>query len=237
MPKPDWTSGAQGAIQGGTTGFQAGGPVGGVIGAITGGTLGLFGGGKKKKKAKRQSTLDERQQRLNEQQHQSILGEGPLADLYNYDPQAANNVFDQTVANPAYRKFKEDLAPQITGQFRSQGLMNSSYAGDALSRIARDIQEGLDAQRAKYMYGEQSDARNAKRNAVENLQNRQTFALDTVAPTGGNGFDIGSILGSITPEQISGAKGMFNRAPQSQSLSRGAPANNSFSLADFGTAR
>ena len=209
MPKPDWTSGAQGAIQGGTTGFQAGGPVGGVIGAITGGTLGLFGGGKKKKKAKRQSTLDERQQRLNEQQHQSILGEGPLADLYNYDPQAANNVFDQTVANPAYRKFKEDLAPQITGQFRSQGLMNSSYAGDALSRIARDIQEGLDAQRAKYMYGEQS----------------------------GNGFDIGSILGSITPEQISGAKGMFNRAPQSQSLSRGAPANNSFSLADFGTAR
>lgn len=236
MPKPDWTSGAQGAIQGGTTGFQAGGPPGAVIGAITGGTLGLFGGGKKKKK-KRISTLDERQQRLNEQQHEAILGQGPLADLYKYNPQEANRVFDLETANPAYRNFRENLVPSVTGAFRNQGLMNSSYAGDALSKLARDVQESLDAQRAKYMYQQQGDVQNARRNAIENLQNRTTFAQDTAAPTGGSGFDINSILGSITPEQISAAKGMFNRSPQAQSLSRGAPANNSFSLADFGTAR
>lgn len=206
MPKTNWTSGATGALSGAATGTAIGGPIGGAIGGIVGGAAGLFGGGRKKKK--RISTLDKRQQKLNEQQHDSILGEGPLADLYNYDPDAANAVFDKTIANPAYRKFKEDLAPGITGQFRSQGLQNSSYAGDALSKVARDIQESLDAQRSQYMYGEQKDARNAKRGAVENLQNRQTFALDTAAPTGG--FDIGSVLGSISPEMIEQFKGLFS---------------------------
>ena len=209
MPKPNWTEGASGAISGGSTGFAMGGPVGGVAGAITGGLGGLFGGGRKKKK-KKISTLDKRQQMLNEQQHQSILGEGPLADLYNYDPEQANSVFDKTIANPAYRKFKEELAPTITGQFRNQGLMNSSYAGDALSRVARDIQEGLDARRSEYMYGQQQSAQNAKRSAVENLQNRQTFAYDQAAPTN-QGFDIGSILGNISPETIDQFKGLFNK--------------------------
>lgn len=91
MPKPDWTSGAQGAIKGGAQGYAMGGPPGAAIGAITGGAAGLFGGGRKKKR-KKLTTLDERQQRLNEQQHESILGNGPLADLYNYDPKAANDV-------------------------------------------------------------------------------------------------------------------------------------------------
>lgn len=236
MPKPNWGSGAQGAIQGGTTGFQVGGPPGAVIGAITGGAAGLFGGGKKKKK-KRLSTLDERQQRLNEQQHDSILGQGPLADLYNYDPQAANRVFDLETANPAYRNFKENLVPSVTGAFRKQGLMNSSYAGDALSKLARDVQEGLDAQRAKFLYAEQGDARTAKRNAIENLQNRQTFGYEQNAPEGQGGFDISKILGNISPDQIKVAQGMFSKGPEAQSLSRGAPANNSFSIADFGTPR
>ena len=112
MPKANWTGGATGAISGASTGAMFGGPVGAGIGGIIGGVAGLFGGGKKKKK--KRSTLDKRQQMLNEQQHQAVLGEGPLADLYNYNPEEANSVFDKTVANPAYRKFKEELAPQVT---------------------------------------------------------------------------------------------------------------------------
>lgn len=208
MPKADFTSGATGAISGASTGAMLGGPLGAAAGGLIGGVAGLFGGGKKKKK--KRSTLDKKQQALNDNQHSAILGEGPLADLYNYDPEAANNVFDKTIANPAYRKYKENLAPQITGQFRSQGLMNSSYAGDALAKTARDIQENLDAQRSKYLYGEQQDARNAKRQGVENLQNRQTFAYDTAAPTNG-GFNINTILDSISPEMISGVKDYFNK--------------------------
>jgi hypothetical protein len=212
----DWTGGATGALGGASTGATIGSVIPGVgtaigagIGGLIGGVAGLFGG--KKKKKKKASSLDKRQQQLNNMQHDSILGKGPLADLYNYDPEAANAVFDKTVANPAYRKFKEDLAPGITGQFRSQGLMNSSYAGDALAKTARDIQENLDAQRSQYLYGEQNNARNAKRNAVENLQNRQTFAYDTSAS--GGGFDINKILGSITPEMTDQLADYFKKKP------------------------
>lgn len=209
MPKTNWTGGATGALGGASTGFAIGGPVGGAIGGVVGGIAGLFGGGKKKKK--KLSSLDKRQQKLNEQQHQAIQGEGPLADLYNYDPEAANKVFDQNIANPAYRKFQEDVIPGITGQFRSNGLMNSSYAGDAISKLARDVQENLNSQRTQYLYGEQKEAQNAKRNAVEGLQNRQTFAYDK-NNSGGGGFDINNVLGSITPEMINQAKSYFNPA-------------------------
>lgn len=202
---PDYTSGATGALTGAATG-SAFGPIGAAAGGIIGGVAGLFGGGRKKKK--KRSSFDKKQQELNAQQHSAVMGEGPLADLYNYDPEAANAVFDKNVANPAYRKFKEDLAPSITGQFRSNGLINSSYAGDALAKVARDIQEGLDAQRSQYLYGEQKDARTAKRSAVEGLQNRQTFAYDTAAPSN-SGFDINQVLKSITPEMIEGAKNYF----------------------------
>lgn len=219
MPKTNWGAGASGAASGAITGASIGGPWGAAIGGAVGGVAGLFGGGKKKKK---RSTLDKKQKALNDIQHQSVLGEGPLADLYNYNPEQANEVFDKNIANPAYRNFKEKLAPEITGQFRSNGLMQSSYAGDALSKLARDIQEGLDAKRSEYMYGEQKDARSAKRNAVENLQNRQTFAYDTAAPQGG--FNINSILDQVTPERIDQFKDWYNKpaaAPTSTPVAGG----------------
>jgi len=87
--------------------------------------------------------------------------------------------------------------------------MDSSYAGDALSKIARDIQLGLDAQRSQYLYSEQKDATNAKRNAAQNFQGQQNFAYDTSAPRGG--FNIDSILSSITPEMVNQSKNYFNR--------------------------
>lgn len=211
MPKPNWGGGATGAVSGATAG-SAFGPIGSVVGGTLGFFGGLFGGGKKKKK-KKISTLDKRQQQLNDTQHEAVFGKGPLADLYNYNPEAANDVFSKTIANPAYRDFKEKLAPEITGNFRSQGLQNSSYVGDSLAKAGRDIQESLDAQRSQYLYGEQKDARNAKRNAVENLQNRQTFAYDQAAPSSGGG-GIDSILRSITPDAMEGIKDfLVNKTP------------------------
>lgn len=215
MPKADWGSGTSGALGGASTGAAIGSIIPGVgtaigagVGGLIGGFSGLFGGKKKKKKV---SAFDKNQQKLNQQQHQAILGKGPLADLYNYDPEAANQVFDQNIANPAYRKFQENVIPGITGQFRSNGLMNSSYAGDAISKLARDIQESLNSQRTQYLYGEQKDAQNAKREAVNSLQNQQTFAYDK-NPGGGGGFDINKVLNSITPDMIDQAKNYFNPA-------------------------
>lgn len=221
MARADWGGGASGALSGAATGSIFG-PIGAGIGGAVGALGGLFGGGKKKKK-KKISTLDKDQRRLSQTQHQSILGKGPLADLYNYDPEKANSVFDQTIANPAYRGFEEKIAPQITGQFRSQGLQNSSYSGDALSRAGRDVQENLNGRRAEYLYNEQNQARSAKRSAVENMQNRQNFAYDTTAPRSG-GFDINSILGSITPEAISGIQNYFKPKFSSGQLESGGSA-------------
>ncbi|MFI0477776.1 MAG: glycine zipper domain-containing protein [Candidatus Rhabdochlamydia sp.] len=210
----DWTGGATGALAGASAGATIGSAIPVVGTAVGAGVGGLFGGvaglfGNKKKKKKKVSSLDKNQQALNEKQHQALMGEGPLADLYNYDPEAANAVFDQNIANPAYRKFNEEIVPGITGQFRNKGLMNSSYAGDAIAKLARDVQENLNSQRTQYLYGEQKDAQNAKRNAVENIQNRQTFAYDKSASNGG-GFDINKVLKSITPEMIEQAKNYFS---------------------------
>jgi len=208
MPKADWGGGLGGAASGAATGFSVGGPWGAAIGGTAGFFGGLFGGKKKKKKPKQISTLDPKQQALNENQHQAVMGQGPLADLYNYDAEKANSVFDQTIANPAWRDFAEKGAPTITGQFRSQGLQNSSYVGDSLAREGRNIQENLQGQRSKYQFDLGQDTRNAKRNAVENLQNRQTFAVDQ---SGNNNSDSGggwmdSIIKSVSGNpEFSGA--------------------------------
>ena len=203
----DWTGGATGAISGASAGATVAGPVGAVAGGVIGGVAGLFGN--KKKKKKKLSAYDKQQQKLYEEEHQALHGEGPFADLYNYDPEAANDVFNRNVADPAYRKYKEDLAPGITGQFRSQGLMNSSYVGDALTKLARDIQENIDAKRAQYMYDQEKESKQAKRQAIQNIQGRQTFAYDTAAQSGG--FDINKVLDSISPEMLQDVKNYFGK--------------------------
>jgi len=206
MAKTNLAGAGSGALGGAGTGFAIGGPIGAGIGGLVGGLAGLFGGGRKKKK--KISTLDKRQQQINESQYQALLGEGPLADLYNYDPKGANEVFNQITARPAQRNFRESTVPGITGAFRKQGLMESSYVGDALSKAGRDVQENLDALRAQALYGEKQGAQNARRNAVENFQNRQTFAYEKPAP--GSNFDIGQVLSGITPDMISGLQGLFS---------------------------
>jgi len=185
---------ASGAMAGGYAG-SAFGPAGTAVGAAAGGILGLFGGGKKKKK--KRSTLDDRQQKLYGDQNAAIYGEGPLSDIYDYNPEAANEVFDKTIGRPAYRKFEENVIPKITGQFRGGNIQNSSYTGEALSRAGRDVQEGLDAQRSQYLYNEQKDARQAKRDAIKDVMNTQTFAYDTSPQEKGT---IDQILESLGPE-------------------------------------
>jgi hypothetical protein len=214
----NFTAGATGALSGASTGATIGSVIPGVgtaigagVGALIGGVTGLFGS--KKKKKKKLTSFDKRQEGLNKQQHEAVLGKGPLADLYNYDPEAANNVFDKTIARKAYRDLNESAIPSVTGQFRSNGLINSSYAGDAVAKLTRDVQENLDAQRTQYLYGEQKDARNARRNAVENLQNRSTFAYDTTNQ-GSRGFDINSVLKSITPEMTDQLADYFKQNPK-----------------------
>ncbi len=76
------------------------------------------------------------------------------------------------------------------------------------------MQENLDALRSQYLYNEQQGARTAKRGAVENLQNRQTFGYDV----GQKGFDISNVLNSITPDTANQFKSYFNRTTNQTGL-------------------
>lgn len=187
------------AVSGGISGAGVGSTFG-VPGAIIGGTAGffggLFGGGQKKKKPKKVSTLDENQQRIYDQLVQAMSGQGEFADLYNYDPEAANEMFEQNVARKAYRQYNENIIPNITGQFRGKNLMNSSYTGEALARSGRDVQENLDALRSQMHYQEGKEARQAKMQGLRDILGTQTFAyLQPQQESGG----IDSLLGAVAP--------------------------------------
>lgn len=203
MPKTDWSAGAGGAASGAVTGASIGSVIPGVgtgigaaVGGLIGGVNGLFGG-KKKKKPKRTSTLDPQQQALYNDYIASIRGEGPMKDLYNFDAQGYNNVFDQTVAKPAYRNFNENIVPGITGQYRSNNLMNSSYSADALGRAGRDVQENLDSQRSANIFSGQQQANQNKQNAIGGLLGTQTFAYNKPQAQTPNIID--QILGTAGP--------------------------------------
>lgn len=169
-----------GAISGAASGASIGssfGPWGTAAGGVIGGALGLFGG--KKKKRKPISTLDPQQKQLYDQYFQGINNQGPLAGLYNYNADLENQTFDQVVGRPAYRAFNENIVPAVTGQFRSNNTMNSSYAGQALSRAGRDVQESLDAQRAAMASQQRNAIDNRRQSAIDKLLNFQSFAYDT----------------------------------------------------------
>ena len=185
---------ATGALTGASTGSMFG-PAGTAIGAGIGGLIGLFGG--KKKKRKKISAFDEQQQQLYQQYVDSLSGKGQFADLYNFDASKANNVFDQNVSRPAYRQFQENVIPSITGQFRGGNLQNSSYLGQSLSRAGRDVQEGLDAKRAQYLYQGEQNAQSNKQNAIQNVLSTNTFDYDNT--TGANKNVIDEILGAAGP--------------------------------------
>lgn len=186
-------------FSGASTGASIGsafGPVGGFVGGLVGGGLGLFGK-KKKPKAKKISTLDPQQQQLYKEYLSSLRGDGPFSDLYGYDADAANANFENMYSRPAYRSFQENIIPNITGQFRGNNLMNSTYAGEALSRAGRDVQEGLDAQRANMIYQGNQEAMNRKQNAIDRILNMQTFAYQQPQQKPGNAID--QILGTLAP--------------------------------------
>ena len=182
--------GFAGAASGASLG-SAFGPVGTAIGAIGGGILGLFG---KKKKKRKVSRFDPQQQQLYNQQMQALQGQGPLSNLYNYDAEGANQNFDLNVGRPAYRNYQENIIPQITGQYRQNNLMNSSYSGEALARSGRNVQENLDAQRSNMQFLGQQNAQTAKQNAINNMLGGRTHDFEQNQPS-----QIDQILQSVGP--------------------------------------
>jgi len=196
MAKYDAGSAVSGAMSGAYVGSTFG-PIGTGVGAVVGGVAGLFGSKKKKKKPKKRSTLDPQQQQLYQDYIDSISGTGPHSDLFNFNTEGYNNVFDQTIGRPAYRNFQENVIPGITGQFRSNNLMNSSYTGEALGRAGRDVQENLDALRSANVFQGQQQAQINKQNAMNSILGTQTFAYEKPSAQTPNVID--QVLGKVGP--------------------------------------
>jgi len=190
---------ASGAISGASLGSiipGVGTAVGAGVGGLIGGIGGLFGS-KKKKKPKKMSTFDPQQQKVYDQLISGLRGKGSSADLYNFDAQGYNDMFDQNTARPAYRNFQENIIPQITGQFRQGNLMNSSYTGEALARQGRDVQENLDALRSANIFQGQQQANQNRLSGMQNALGMNTF--DYNQPTAQTPNVIDQILGSAGP--------------------------------------
>ena len=186
----NWESGLSGAASGAAAGSAILPGWGTAIGGVIGGITGLFGSSssKKKKKKNKLSRLDPAQQQLHEQHIASLRGEGPGSQAYNFDAQKANANFDESIGKAAYRSFGENVIPKITGQHRKEGLMNSSYSGEALSRAGRDVQEHLNGLRSDYLYKGEQASYDRKLNATNSALQRQTFDYEDT-PNQGNVVD------------------------------------------------
>jgi hypothetical protein len=134
----------------------------------------LFG----KKKAKKRSTLDKYQKQLYKQQNEGLNGEGPLAGLYNFNADKARENYMQNIGKPAYQKFNEEVVPGITGAFRQKGLGNSTYAGQALAREGRNVQNNLNAGMNDYLFRQEESVNNRKQNAINSSLNLNTQAIE-----------------------------------------------------------
>jgi hypothetical protein len=188
MPKPSWGNAAGGAASGAATGAAVGGPWGAAVGGVIGGLWGLFSG-KKKQKPKKVSNFDPQQQQLYDEFVGSLRGEGKFSDLFRFDEKGYNNVFDLTTGRFANRNFTENVIPNITGQFRKGNAFNSSYTGEALSRAGRDVQESLDAERARNIFAGQQQAKIDKQNAIGSILNTPTFSYLKPGEQKPSGFD------------------------------------------------
>lgn len=123
------------------------------------------------------SSLSPEQQQLFEHMSSALQGGGgPLADLYNFDPEKTRDQFTQQYAEPAYQQFQEEVIPGITGQFRGQNLQNSSYLGGGLAKAGSDVQSNLNSQLSKMLMEAEQGALGRKQSGLQNMLNMQTFA-------------------------------------------------------------
>ena len=163
---------ASGGLSGAATGFSIGGPIGAGVGAIAGGLLGGLGGSR----AKKISTLDKNQKRLNQQYSEGLEGKGKFANLFNFDSNAAMQNFQTSYANPAINNWKQEVVPGITGSFRGGNLQNSSYLGGALAKSGEAVQTDLNSRMADMLYQGQQSAMDRRLKSLQDILDRQTFA-------------------------------------------------------------
>lgn len=152
-----------------------------------------------RKKPKQVSLQSKKQRRLQDDMYNSFYGRGNFNDLFaptDYD--ALNQRFEESYARPAMRRFKEEIIPSITGQFRGGGIMESDVAANALARSGRDLEETLAAQRGDFLYRQSEADKDRRLRGIQGYINSNQVAT---SPGGYAPFDavmseIGSRFGN-----------------------------------------
>ncbi len=174
MPKPNWGSGASGAVSGAQIGGSVGGPIGAGIGGVIGGVSGLFGGGGKKPQLKKLSTLTEGQQSLLDMllsQAQSMGGGVGKANQYynsilDQDPDAFNR-FSQPFMDQFNQQIVPGLAERFAGLGANGGALSSSAFGQAIGSAGANLQTQLAALKSSLM-GNAAQAQYGQYNQLAN---------------------------------------------------------------------
>lgn len=126
-----------------------------------------------KDKAKRFKNLTPEQQQTLSDVMTSLTGEeGPYSDVYGkFDPEQAGDVFQQSVADPAYRNFEQKTIPGIMQSFADQGPSSGLY--QTLATSGRDLNENLAGQRSKYIYDAQQANLARRQQGIQTSLNTQ----------------------------------------------------------------
>lgn len=165
----------------------------GGVSIASSGIQAIINGGNKPKKI---STLDKTQKNIYKDYAAGINGQGPQADLFNFNPEQTTDVFNKIYAQPAAENFKRNIVPSITGAFRGGNIQNSSYAGQALAQAGTDVQTNLNAHMSKMLYDAQNSSIERRLGAIRDILGVQTFAYQKPQQGAGDAFFSGLSSGA-----------------------------------------
>ena len=120
------------------------------------------------------------------------------------DINQANQVFQQTRANPSYEDFNRFLTPSIQESYAGPGFMGSAK-GQAVTQAGTDLAKNLDVQRSSFLW----DTENANREIANQNANRQLLAAD-------KGMQYGQLPTQEAQARLTGQTGAFNLASAEQ---------------------
>ncbi len=158
---------------------------------------GIFGRGK-------ESRGDKQKRELIDQLLASVKGNGPFSDMFKSD----DATFQKSFVDPAKKRFKDQIAPQIQQSYIANGQQRGTGLDDTLSRAGVDLDQMLNQQYMDF----QNRANDRSQNAISTIlgsnygqgnQSRGSAAGQGAAgylSSAGFGSDISAILGGFNQQ-------------------------------------
>jgi hypothetical protein len=158
-------------------------------------------------KARKFDKYTPEQKQLFSQLFQALgMDEGPLSDIFGeFDPQATQDFFQKSVADPSMRNFQQQVIPGIQQSFADQGPSSGLY--NSLATAGRDLSENLSSTLAQYMYQAQNQN---QQNRIQGVNSGlQNSPYETFVKRGSEGLVPGVIKNFANGAGNAAGKAMF----------------------------